>query len=33
LTRVLEKREQRQKQQDDDHPEGKIAKISVHQLS
>ncbi len=30
LTRVLEQREQRQQQQNDDHPEGEIAQIGVH---
>ncbi len=30
LGRVLEQREQRQEQQDDDHPEGEVAQIRVH---
>jgi hypothetical protein len=30
LAWVLEQREQRQEQQDDDHPEGEIAQIGIH---
>jgi hypothetical protein len=30
LPRVLKKREQRQQQQDNDHPKGEIAKLGIH---
>src|ERR1035437_4559481 len=33
LAWILEQREQRQQQQDDNHPEGEIAQIGVHQAS